>query len=762
MPRPLSLPAEVEVRETETRALKRRRRPRSAVACDSCRTRKVKCDGGFPCSSCIQHSFDCAYKDRQPRIIHVQDNHSLDLSTRTNENVEPQTMPLPGVAESPALQPTSPVSLGDGAVSEPVAPATSTNQGSNVEALAPSEEAASGLGAVNQHTGGSEFYGPSGTFYFLSRLRFHAKSRPRSWHLQNTAAGVDIDSSVVNLLHSSDYPLKNAQDASASNQHGPSPSPAQAQRPVLESLTLRPTSRNDESLKDIETEIQRECVRLYFENLHCVHPILDHTNFLGRCERELWLDREPDNSTPASKQGQGKQRFLALFNVVLAIGAITAGETSLLTWDRTTKFLEHGSSNDVFSNPPSYTPIRVARLYFEKTRTLLGDIFESSSIETTQTLFLMSVFCQNALKPHSCYMYSGMALRTAFAIGLPTTSEQCGSEKSRLWWAMYSFEIEMCSSAGRQSFLQAPKHYGIPLPSSTTLEPLLPFINCMVDLAGILAEVAANGSPPCQDESLVAKSNKSMNLERSLKEWKEGLPNDLDFSTSSLRENELITKQKVVLRLRYLNMKILIHRPFLLSVSIGQDPSLSNHVSSCVDAARETIRFVWDTYLYRPYFRTWWYNCTYVLDATMALLYVVLMNICPCPVEAILGDIDKSLEIFSSMKILAVARRYTDITREVLNTAKKAHAESHLQALGKDSQHVLGPHDTQLGDMVETGPSDDQGGRDRDIGGDGLTYEELYSTLVDTNLVYNFLNFEDWNAWTTADGGGAETGNFLY
>ncbi|KAJ4177811.1 hypothetical protein NW755_013631 [Fusarium falciforme] len=760
MPSPSSLITQSQARETGSGTLRRKRRPRAAVACDTCRTRKVKCDGGLPCSNCVKHSFRCSYKDGHSQSSRENTGPNLSVS----EAVEPRNTPLTGSAGRPNLGPTSPVSLDDGPVSEAAEAAapSADNPGSFAERSA--SPTAGGLGTVNQHTGGSEFYGPSGTFYFLSRLRSHAHARPQRRQFQTAAVDAGTDSSsVVNLLHSSDYTLPDTQDTSL---HGPDTrSPPQ---PAFEpSSAARATTHNDEPLSGIEIEIQRECVRLYFDNLHCVHPILDHASFLARSKKEVWQNQGQDNSTPTPNQGQRrKQRFLALLNVVLAIGAITAGGTSSLTWDRTTKFLEEACSNHTFGNStPSYAPIRVARLYFERAKFLLGDLLESSSIETTQTLFLMSVFCQNALKPHSCYMYSGMALRTAFAIGLPTTAHNNPSENSRLWWAMYSFEIEMCSAAGRQSFLLALSHYGIHLLSPNPAEPLLPFINCMIDFARILAEVAANASSPAQEkETLTIRSNRSTSLEKSLEDWKDGLPDHLNLGASSLRENELITKQKVVLRLRYLNMKILIHRPFLLSASVEQDPLLSDHVSSCVQAASETIRFVWDTYLYRPYFRTWWYNCTYILDATMALLYVILINTSPCPVEVILGDIDKSLEIFASMKMLAVARKCTEITREVLNAAKISHLEPFHQALEKHGEDALlrGPHGNQAGGGVGPQSFNDHLGGNGDLEGNGPTYEELYSSLVDTNLVYNFLNFEDWNAWSATDGPGAETGNFLY
>ena len=309
-------------------------------------------------------------------------------STRSSEAAEPRNVPLAGTAGRPDLGPTSPVSLDDGPISEVVeVSAPSVNDhGSSVERSA--TPTAGGLANVNQHTGGSEFYGPSGTFYFLSRVRSHAQSRPQPQQVRAAAVDAGVDSSsVVNLLHSSDYTLPNTEDASL---HG-SDARSLAQPAMPPSSAARQTAHDDESLPGIEIEIQRECARLYFENLHCVHPILDRTSFLRRSEIEVWQNQGQDKSTPTPNQAQRqKQRFLALFHIVLAIGAITAGDTSSLTWDRITKFLEQVYNSHAFgNNPPSYAPIRVARLYFERARAFLGDVFESSSIENTQTLFLM-------------------------------------------------------------------------------------------------------------------------------------------------------------------------------------------------------------------------------------------------------------------------------------------------------------------------------------------------------------------------------------
>lgn len=48
------------------------------------------------------------------------------------------------------------------------------------------------------------------------------------------------------------------------------------------------------------------------------------------------------------------------------------------------------------------------------------------------------MFCQNALRPHSCFMYSGMAVRMAVAIGLASGMSALPAdirkEGKRTWW----------------------------------------------------------------------------------------------------------------------------------------------------------------------------------------------------------------------------------------------------------------------------------------------------------------------------------------
>lgn len=45
---------------------------RIRVACDSCRRKKIKCDGQYPCGNCQQsNGSGCNYKERQEKMDEV-------------------------------------------------------------------------------------------------------------------------------------------------------------------------------------------------------------------------------------------------------------------------------------------------------------------------------------------------------------------------------------------------------------------------------------------------------------------------------------------------------------------------------------------------------------------------------------------------------------------------------------------------------------------------------------------------------------------
>jgi hypothetical protein len=65
-----------------------------------------------------------------------------------------------------------------------------------------------------------------------------------------------------------------------------------------------------------------------------------------------------------------------------------------------------------------------------------------------------------------------------------------------------------------------------------------------------------------------------------------------------------------------------------------------------------------------------WYNTTYALYGSMILLHLVLSNYPGLPDDELLEDVEKSLQIFSAMNDIIVARRCAEMLREVLEVAR--------------------------------------------------------------------------------------------
>jgi len=141
-------------------------------------------------------------------------------------------------------------------------------------------------------------------------------------------------------------------------------------------------------------EVEKQCIQLYFANLHLIYYFLNKASFMARCESEIW---SCDLPVSRPRSDQKCSRFPALYHAVVAVGAITAGDDTFLAQSlENVRSLLDDRSKQLAKPPgnkkPVYPPLELAQIYFAKARALLGDFFEASSLETTQTLFLMVRF----------------------------------------------------------------------------------------------------------------------------------------------------------------------------------------------------------------------------------------------------------------------------------------------------------------------------------------------------------------------------------
>lgn len=127
-------------------------------------------------------------------------------------------------------------------------------------------------------------------------------------------------------------------------------------------------------------EIEKIFIGSYFTNKHYIHPMLSKGAFMRRCEREAW---------PIARRAalfRSTTKFAGLYFAVVALGAINASpnETALLD-----HFYQQSTDPERTEPAPHFSALDFAKFYFGIAKVALGDLFESSSLETAQALLLL-------------------------------------------------------------------------------------------------------------------------------------------------------------------------------------------------------------------------------------------------------------------------------------------------------------------------------------------------------------------------------------
>ncbi|OHF04262.1 thiamine repressible genes regulatory protein thi1 [Colletotrichum orchidophilum] len=100
-------------------------------------------------------------------------------------------------------------------------------------------------------------------------------------------------------------------------------------------------------------------------------------------------------------------------------------------------------SNTALTEGRTFDP---GRIFYNQARILISDLLDRPCIRSVQATFILGVYLMPASAISASYVYMGLALRKALAIGLhqePDDPSLSGDEKEtrrRLWWSIYSLE----------------------------------------------------------------------------------------------------------------------------------------------------------------------------------------------------------------------------------------------------------------------------------------------------------------------------------
>jgi hypothetical protein len=275
--------------------------------------------------------------------------------------------------------------------------------------------------AINSHTRNVEFYGSSSSVALLSQVQRGGERSPASSEAGGGGTGEHSESDAVAA-------------ALLSNLHNPAFSPPQLDAPERgvaaggggsagggggERTTV--LSVEEAQLSAMEPAYYRQCsvfLHNFFSTMHYIHPMIDKTSFLERCE-VLWSGDKEAMRQHAS--------FVPLYFSILSIGALV-GYRDIEPVG--------GVSNQKWS-----------RRFFNEARARFKDLELATDLEMVQTFFFMAKVCQNELNAHWSYFYIGMAVRTALAVGInrepgPNCKKSPAQlrAEARTWWGIYSLE----------------------------------------------------------------------------------------------------------------------------------------------------------------------------------------------------------------------------------------------------------------------------------------------------------------------------------
>ncbi|KAJ0426889.1 C6 transcription factor [Aspergillus carlsbadensis] len=662
-------------------ATRRPKRRKIAVACDECRARKVRCDGIQPvCGPCAkreEYGVHCSYTG-EPEKKRAQKNYITSLENRIKHLESPCQVPslsTPSArvsshthatispygptsfatvsrntpyAQRPAQHRAS-ISSHNATIHSPLSVSQITprsNAGSTPEtgrSILPQEKGRQDLtvgvnammGAVEEERPTQGFFGSSSAASFMRQIKTAVDKRVSSPN-QNTSESV-LGIPPSNLLSS------------------------QKERQSTVCDYVLPPRKMADSLMEV-----------YWSYVFPLYPLVDSIHLRDEYSR-IWTG-EPLRSD--------ENMLMCTLNVIFALSCQLAD----------------------FIAPAEKEASGAA--FFSRAKDLLHfNLWDSGSAALIQCLLLMAQYLQSTDSAHQCWIVTGLAIRNAQSMGLhlPQTIARLQNPQEqqlarKIWHGCVLMDRVISMTFGRPAMISKASCGSVPLPATVdeeyiasapgaeAIQPadrpsMMAFYAKSLELYEILNDVLLSLYKPIPEESPEDIYDFYFNrepsegeltifeLDRALTKWTRSLPAHLRGDPSPVADNIIFYRQSVVLRARFLHVRMLLFRPILSKYctarEIASHPLISLHDSFpqrvalqcsviCVKVAQEVIGLIHGNI---PADGTsgplpaWWYNILYVYTAATVLIASYL-----CP--AILDEVTEASITTSWDTALEILRKY--------------------------------------------------------------------------------------------------------
>lgn len=379
---------------------------------------------------------------------------------------------------------------------------------------------------------------------------------------------------------------------------------------------------------------EEACINAYFLHVQEITPILDETEF-----RATWT------------QGRTDGPWLALLNMVLVLGSISTG------------------TGDDQSH----------QIYYARAKQYIDlELFGAGCVESLQALCLLGgYYLHYNNSPNMAHAVMGAALRIAVALGLhrdtatpaePSKASSRPQLRRRLWWSLFCLDTWGSMTLGRPSLGRwDPKTMNVSnAGDSESVSGTLLSLDHSQEFCKIATRVQDRFA---QLAPISISDIKSYDLE--VETWHRNLP--LEFRSLQSCPERLLTPQ-TFMHNRYFNLRLLLHRPMLLSYADRKVPFSSlqpeeqSVIQSCQDIACSAIDHIADAFLSPNRLRVW--NAVwYLYQASMVTVLSIIVDPNNPNISRWRASTEKALQLFQGM---APWTKAADRSREVLASIYEA------------------------------------------------------------------------------------------
>ncbi|CAI7630663.1 unnamed protein product [Penicillium glandicola] len=662
------------------------KRRKIAVACDDCRARKVRCDGiqpvCGPCSKRIDRGLQCVYTGEFAKR-RARQSYIHRLETRIQQLESPQIsdkdhgserMPANLLSPTPGnIQPEATGNYTRSTHSQGDIP-TPTCHRDGVNAM---------MGAVEEERPSQGFFGNSSAAGFMRQIRTAVDRVVASPHRRSSIPHLAVPSNLI--------PMRSGKRQSS-----------------VADYVLPPRKMAD-SLMDV-----------YWECVFPLYPFLVAAEMKAEYLK-IWTG---DNLK------SDENMLMCTLNVIFALASQLADFV-----------------------PPKEREIS-ADAFFARAKGLFQfNLWDTGSAGLIQCLLLMAQYLQSTDSAHQCWIVTGLAIRNAQSLGLHLPQNisclQSFQEQQlarKIWHGCVLMDRVISMTFGRPAMISKASSGAVPLPAAIDDEyipsesskevsqpsnrpSVMAFYAKSLELYEIMNDVLlslyrtisddnAEDSHDFYFDNVASEGDRTIfELDRSLARWTRSLPPHLREDSSAVSINAIFCRQRIVLRARFLHVRMLLFRPTLSKYCAVRDNATTDPLVStndsfphrvalqcsviCVKAAQESIELIYNNV---PVDGTggplpaWWYNILYVYTSATVLIAGRLCS-------AILDEVTESAIVQSWNHALEVLRKYQSYSTSArrcvaaLEILYEQVASEGLLPINHSPSHEIGSNSSAVNDM---------------------------------------------------------------